>query len=146
MDKRYHRKVRRSAYSFASRYTYPFCVRYHYIATKTGAIIVPSCGFDSVPSDLSAFLGNKTLKSHGMHIQLHVLTYLLTKSIAHIEGQYDVGYSTTAYKLRAGVSGGTLNTAITILEDVPRDKLRESRVDYALSPGVFTVICLLPLT
>jgi short subunit dehydrogenase-like uncharacterized protein len=146
MDKRYNRKVRRSAYSFAPSYTYAFCVRYHYIATKTGAIIVPSCGFDSIPSDLSAFLGNKTLKSHGMHIQLHVLAYLLTTSITHIVGQYDVGYSTTAYKVRTGISGGTLSTVVTMLEDVPRDKRRESRVDYALSPGVFTVISLLPLT
>lgn len=45
--------------------TYASCFRYDYIATKTGAIIVPSCGLESIPSDLSAFLGNKTLKSHG---------------------------------------------------------------------------------
>ena len=49
------------------------CVRYHYVATKTGAIIVPSCGLDSIPADLSAFLGNKTLKSHGVYPQHHVL-------------------------------------------------------------------------
>ena len=42
---------------------------------KTGAIIVPSCGLDSIPSDFSAFLGNKTLKSHGAYPQHPVLGY-----------------------------------------------------------------------
>jgi short subunit dehydrogenase-like uncharacterized protein len=40
-------------------------VRFDYLATKTGAIIVPSCGIDSIPSDASAFLANKALKAHG---------------------------------------------------------------------------------
>lgn len=39
--------------------------RYDYLATKTGAIIVPSCGMDSIPSDVTAFLANKALKAHG---------------------------------------------------------------------------------
>jgi len=89
--------------------------KYHYAATKTGAIIVPSCGLDSIPADLSAFLGNKTLKLYG---------------------QFDVGLSTTAYKMRGYISGGTWSTAITILEDVPKEKRQDSRVDYALSPVI----------
>ncbi|KAF8058737.1 Saccharopine dehydrogenase-domain-containing protein [Lyophyllum atratum] len=87
--------------------------RYDYLATKTGAIIVPSCGYDSIPSDASAYLSNKTLKAHG---------------------DYDVATSITAHKVRGGVSGGTLSTMMTIMGEVPRDKLRESGADYSLSP------------
>ncbi|KAG5349342.1 hypothetical protein C0989_004483 [Termitomyces sp. Mn162] len=88
--------------------------RFDYLATKTGAIIVPSCGYDSVPSDVSAYLSNKTLKAHG---------------------DYDVATSISGQIVRGGISGGTLNTIFTILEDVPQDKLRESARDYSLSPG-----------
>ena len=63
--------------SLASSSTYPSYLRYEYIAAKSGAIIVPSCGLDSIPSDLSAFLGNKTLKSHGMHLQQYILVYVI---------------------------------------------------------------------
>ncbi|KAG5731966.1 NAD-dependent deacetylase sirtuin-5, partial [Termitomyces sp. T112] len=86
---------------------------FDYLATKTGAIIVPSCGYDSVPSDVSAYLSNKTLKAHG---------------------DYDVATSISGQIVRGGISGGTLNTIFTILEDVPQDKLRESARDYSLSP------------
>ena len=42
--------------------------------------------------------------------------------------------------MRGGISGGTLSTAMTVLEDVPEEKRRESKVDFALSPGMFIVI------
>ncbi|KAG6878860.1 hypothetical protein C0992_007065 [Termitomyces sp. T32_za158] len=87
--------------------------QFDYLATKTGAIIVPSCGYDSVPSDVSAYLSNKTLKAYG---------------------DYDVATSMSGQKLQGGISGGTLNTIFTILEDVPRDKLRDSAKDFSLSP------------
>ncbi|KAG6899461.1 hypothetical protein C0993_010140 [Termitomyces sp. T159_Od127] len=87
--------------------------QFDYLATKTGAIIVPSCGYDSVPSDISAYLSNKTLKAYG---------------------DYDVATSVSGQKVQGGVSGGTLNTIFTILGDIPRDKLRESAKDYSLSP------------
>ncbi|KAG6873133.1 hypothetical protein C0995_002507 [Termitomyces sp. Mi166 len=88
--------------------------QFDYLATKTGAIIVPSCGYDSIPSDVSAYLSNKTLKSHG---------------------DYDVATSISGQKVRGGISGGTLSTVFTLLEDVPRDKLRDSAREHSLSPG-----------
>ncbi|KAG6832098.1 hypothetical protein H0H87_002926 [Tephrocybe sp. NHM501043] len=91
--------------------------RFDYLATKTGAVIVPFCGYDSIPSDASAFLSNKTLKAHDA-----------------FKGDYDVATSITAHKVSGGMSGGTLSTIMSILEDVPRDKLRESSIDYSLSP------------
>ncbi|KAG6827628.1 hypothetical protein H0H92_011031 [Tricholoma furcatifolium] len=87
--------------------------QFDYLATRTGAVIVPSCGYDSVPSDVSAFLSNRTLKAHG---------------------NYDVASSVTGQKMKGGISGGTASTIITVLEDVPRHKLRESSFDFSLSP------------
>ncbi|KAF5375563.1 hypothetical protein D9615_009173 [Tricholomella constricta] len=86
--------------------------KFDYLATKTGAVIINSCGYDSVPSDASAFLSNKTLKAHG---------------------PYDVGTSMTAHRVRGGISGGTLSTMMTAIEDVPKEKMQES-IDYSLSP------------
>jgi hypothetical protein len=64
LDTRNHPKVRWFGL-FCLRLHLCLYFRYEYIATKTGAIIVPSCGMDSVPSDLSVFVGNKTLKAQG---------------------------------------------------------------------------------
>lgn len=89
---------------------------YDFAATKTGSIIVPSCGFDSVPSDLAAYLSNKTLKS--------------------LRTPLDVGTSTSAFKLRSGISGGTFSTIMTMLEDVPKKDLKDSGAEYSLSPGM----------
>ncbi|KAF8913299.1 hypothetical protein CPB85DRAFT_1454793 [Mucidula mucida] len=35
-------------------------IKYHETATKTGSIIIPSCGLESVSSDIVTFLGHKT--------------------------------------------------------------------------------------
>jgi short subunit dehydrogenase-like uncharacterized protein len=35
--------------------------RFDYTATKTNACIIPSCGMDSIPSDLSVYLSFLTL-------------------------------------------------------------------------------------
>lgn len=35
---------------------------YHEQAAEKGVFIVPSCGFDSVPSDIGSFLAAETLK------------------------------------------------------------------------------------
>ena len=36
---------------------------FQWILAKTHAIIIPACGFDSIPSDLAVYLSNQTLKS-----------------------------------------------------------------------------------
>lgn len=35
---------------------------YHEQAAEKGVIIVPSCGFDSIPSDLGSFMAAEALK------------------------------------------------------------------------------------
>lgn len=94
--------------------------RYDYLATKTHAIIIPACGFDSLPSDLAAYLGNKTLK-------------------AFAGPDSAVDESVSAFKVKGGMSGGTLQTLIAMLEEVPREKLVAGHRAYALSTGAHTV-------
>ncbi|CAA7262294.1 unnamed protein product [Cyclocybe aegerita] len=96
---------------------------FDYYATKTGAIIVPASGFDSVPSDISAYLANKTLKS-----------------LPPTNGEYvQAGPSTSAQLFRGGVSGGTIASAMTMIEKVPKHVLKEARLPYSLSPVVGVV-------
>ena len=75
---------------------------------------------DSVPSDLSAYLSNKTLKS------------ALKEG-----GQEYATTSTTAYKISSGISGGTLATAISTIENVDESKLNVVGRAHALSPGMY---------
>lgn len=87
---------------------------FDYGATKTGSIVVPACGFDSVPSDISAFLSFKALK--------------------RIAPEAELGDSTTAFDISGGFSGGTINTAITSIDGAPAHRLRAAQRDYCLSP------------
>ncbi|KAI0629479.1 Saccharopine dehydrogenase-domain-containing protein [Trametes polyzona] len=98
----------------------PYFVRniidnFDYLSTKTGAIIVPSCGLDSLPADIAVYLSNRTLKQA-------------------LGSQTHIGLSQSFYALRIKPSGGSLATLITMLEDVPRVRVEESFRDYALSP------------
>ncbi|KAI0752778.1 Saccharopine dehydrogenase-domain-containing protein [Daedaleopsis nitida] len=88
--------------------------RYDHLATTRGAIIVNTCGFDSIPADILVFLSNKTLKNAlGSSAQL--------------------GLSQTFYDVRGGLSGGTFATMMNDIEVVPRLRIIESSRDYALS-------------
>lgn len=90
--------------------------RYDYVATKNNAIIIPCCGFDSVPADLLALLANNVLKDT-------------------VGPQAELGRSLTVYKMKGGLSGGTFSTIMTITE-IPPDEIRRSMEDYSLAPGV----------
>ncbi|KAI9067472.1 hypothetical protein FKP32DRAFT_1588577 [Trametes sanguinea] len=88
---------------------------YDYLATKTGAIIVPACGMDSIPGDINVYLSNQTLKQK-------------------LGPQTDLGLSETFYTLRVAPSGGSFATLLSLYEEVPRLKVEEAHRDYALSP------------
>jgi len=85
-------------------------IRYDYLATKTHAIIIPSCGVDSVPADISVHLASKTL------------------------GHAPLGPSTTAATMYGGVPGGTIASFLATCEDVPQNHLAITMADYSLSP------------
>jgi len=88
---------------------------YDYLACKNHAVIIPSCGFDSLPSDILVYLSARLLKEKN-------------GSSASIADSY------TAYSLKGGTSGGTMATVIASLEEIPKRRLIESARAYALSP------------
>ncbi|KAF8588826.1 hypothetical protein K439DRAFT_1405631 [Ramaria rubella] len=90
--------------------------QFDYLASKTRAVIVPSCGFDSIPSDLSAYLSIRTLKEH-------------------LGSGVEAGRSVTAHKIKSGVSGGTLSSMYTYLAVIPPEKAMASLQDHSLSPS-----------
>jgi short subunit dehydrogenase-like uncharacterized protein len=85
-------------------------------AVRTGARIVHSCGFDSVPSDLGV---------------------LLTHDATVVDGAGDLQDTTLVVTaMRGGVSGGTLASAVGQIDDL-RASARNRRIvadSYALSP------------
>lgn len=64
-------------------------------AEKSGARIIPFCGFDSIPSDMSAWMAQRT-----MH-ERHGVDCVQVKS---------------AFRLRGGLNGGTLASLLTMIE------------------------------
>ena len=85
-------------------------------ARKSGARIVHTCGFDSIPSDIGT---------------------LLLHEAAQADGLGDLGDTTFVVKaLRGGASGGTIDTLRTTVDTAKSDKAsRRLLVDpYALSP------------
>jgi len=94
--------------------------RYHDLATGTGARIVHSCGFDSIPSDL------------GVQV-LHEAASAADGG----EGAGDLEDTTLVVTaLKGGISGGTLASATAQLDEIrAHPELRRTVGDpYALSP------------
>ncbi|GAB49281.1 saccharopine dehydrogenase family protein [Mobilicoccus pelagius] len=89
---------------------------YHEVAKETGARIVHSCGFDSVPSDLGV---------------------LLTAAKAREDGEGELAATTLhVRRMKGGFSGGTLDSMRTQIDEVKGDK-RKTRIavdPYGLSP------------
>ena len=70
--------------------------QHHALAQQTGARIIPFCGFDSVPSDLSAWLAREAMQAQ------------FGEACAHVK----VGFS-----LRGGFNGGTLASLFNMLNN-----------------------------
>ncbi len=69
-----------------------------------------------MPSDLAVHLSNKTLKA-------------LSGSDTDIEE------SVSAFKLAGTISGGTVQSILSAVTEVPREKMRIAMLDHALSTG-----------
>lgn len=83
------------------------------MAFKTGALIVPACGFDSIPPDVAVYVSNRYVKS-------------VLGSETSIED------SVTAFDVKGGFSGGSAGAIASFVEDVPRESLIASMGDYVL--------------
>jgi len=90
--------------------------RHHDRARETGAKIVPTCGFDSIPSDLGVLMMVERARSLG-------------KKLARV--RFFAGES------RGGVSGGTIASMISLMDAAREDKgIRRLLADpYALDPA-----------
>lgn len=88
--------------------------KYHSTAQKSGAIIIPQCGLDSVPADIMAFsLTNYIRKT------LHAPTKSVTM---------------TMYDFKSGISGGTTATMLELFENYSLAKLATTMKPFSLSP------------
>ncbi|WP_201587620.1 saccharopine dehydrogenase family protein [Psychrobacter jeotgali] len=82
--------------------------KYQDNAQKTGARIVNSCGFDSIPSDLGVYFTQQ-----------------------QAESQFDEACEVIHMRVKAakgGLSGGTIASMATIFEEVGKDKSRRKQV------------------
>ena len=87
--------------------------RYDFMAFKTNALIIPACGFDSIPPDVAVYVSNRYVKS-------------VLGSKTSIED------SVTVYDVKGGFSGGSTDSIMSFVEDVPRETFIKSAKDYAL--------------
>ena len=87
--------------------------RYDYLAFKTNTLIIPACGFDSIPPDLAVFVSNRYVK-------------------AVLGSETSIEDSVTAYNVEGGFSGGSVDSIMSFVEDVPRETLIKSAEDYVL--------------
>jgi short subunit dehydrogenase-like uncharacterized protein len=85
-------------------------LKYHSEAAEKGVKIVPSCGFDSLPGDLSAFL---------------VADHFARKGLRTGSVQF------TLMQAKGGVSGGTIATMDNMLR-MPAKKLKEISDPYCI--------------
>jgi len=90
--------------------------QYHESAVKSGAKIVHSCGFDSIPSDMGVYFVQQAAKEkYGQPLQR--ISYYLMKA-------------------KGGISGGTIASMMNIIELAVKDKnIRNVLANpYALNP------------
>ncbi len=90
--------------------------RFHEAATASGARIVHACGFDSIPSDLGVLLAAEQARADGEGE--------LTETVLHVAS------------MKGGVSGGTIDSARTQIDEASRDARLQRLVEdpYSLSP------------
>jgi len=83
--------------------------------SKSKSVIIHSCGFESIPSDICVYESVQALRrANGNGIK--------------------IGFSRTSHDLKAFVSRGTITSALTLLDNLPRNKIWESGGPFCLSP------------
>jgi short subunit dehydrogenase-like uncharacterized protein len=94
---------------------YDMVAKYHETAKKSGAIIIPQCGLDSVPADLMSFA-----------LATHIRKTLNAPTLAIIF---------SLYSFKTGVSGGTSTTILNLFSNYSLSHLAKSLKPYSLSPA-----------
>ncbi|KAF2734764.1 hypothetical protein EJ04DRAFT_492775 [Polyplosphaeria fusca] len=93
---------------------YDMVQKYHETAQRTGAIIIPQCGLDSVPADIMSFA-----------VSNHIRKTLNASTLSVI---------LTMYAAKSGVSGGTSSTALNLFSHYPLSHLLETLKPFSISP------------
>jgi short subunit dehydrogenase-like uncharacterized protein len=76
---------------------------HHETALANGTRIIPFCGFDSIPSDLGVWLAADYFRQRGQTL----------------------GSVVSAFKLRGGLNGGTMATALAMAEDGEQSRIND---------------------
>jgi short subunit dehydrogenase-like uncharacterized protein len=84
---------------------------------------VPACGYDSIPSDISAYLSAKTLET-----------------FCSSEGKSYPGVdkSLSSIQTKGGFSGGTIASILNMLDTSSPKDMQEMMREHYLSPGKST--------
>jgi hypothetical protein len=100
---------------------------------------------DSIPSDISVFLSALTIRkltapkpSQSLPLEASWIdagqsTILQPHTDVNHEVQID--QSTSMFTMKGGISGGTLGTAVVVMEEIPKDKVIASQKPYVLCPS-----------
>jgi short subunit dehydrogenase-like uncharacterized protein len=88
--------------------------KYHEVAKRNGAIIIPQCGLDSVPAD--------------------IMTFALTNHIRKTLNASTLSVVLSLYAAKTGVSGGTSSTMLNLFSHYSLSKLGETMKPFSLSP------------
>ncbi|OSC96784.1 hypothetical protein PYCCODRAFT_1249358 [Trametes coccinea BRFM310] len=88
---------------------------YDEIAMKTGAVLVPACGLESLPSDILVHLSNETLKTA-------------------LGPSAELGLSESFWSVKFNYAFGSMALLRGAYEEAPRVKVKEAAREYALSP------------
>lgn len=93
---------------------YDMVEKYHETAKRNRSILIPQCGLDSVPADITAFVVIRHIRKT---LQAPTSSVILT-----------------LYAMKTGVSGGTSSTMLNLFSHYPLKKLAASMKPYSLSP------------
>ncbi|KAF1961668.1 hypothetical protein CC80DRAFT_522416 [Byssothecium circinans] len=93
---------------------YDMIEKYHDIAKKNSAIIIPECGLDSVPADLTA--------------------YAVTNHIRKTLNAATTNVVMSMQAVKSGVSGGTAHTVLALFNNYSLTHLAKSMHPFSLSP------------
>ncbi len=95
--------------------------KYDFLASRTGACIVPSCGFDSVPS----FVLSQPSTAFTDQLVSDLVVYHALRHLQSVKPGAGLKSSTSFFRLRGTFSGGTLQTLVD-LANMPSKERRGS--------------------
>ena len=92
---------------------------FDHLAAESNTVIVPCVGMIVVPSDIMAYVANKTLKSFAGPLT-------------------GIDMSTSAWEINGFTySGGSIASALSAIENPSKEAKNAVRTDFSLSPGNF---------